>query len=357
MSFTIDELARTTGLRALGDGTLRVDFPAEPAKAGPHDLALAMDPAYADALNTSEARAAVIWEGADWEVLGLQAALVAARPRVAMAGITDAFQHAPDLSSGIHATAAVDASAELGKDVWIGPFAAIGPRAVIGDGTRIGAHVAIGADAEIGAHALLHDGVRFGARCRAGVRLIAQPNAVIGADGFSFEPPQRGAVESARETGHITGTGTTTFLRIHSLAAVEIGDDVEIGACSTIDRGTISPTRIGSGTKIDNQVQIGHNVQVGSTCLLCAQVGIAGSTKIGDRVILGGKAGVGDHVTIGSDCVFAAGSLVAGDVPDRSVMLGIPAAPRNEAARQIVAVRRLPKLVEDVRAIKRKLGL
>ncbi|MEM7211463.1 MAG: UDP-3-O-(3-hydroxymyristoyl)glucosamine N-acyltransferase, partial [Pseudomonadota bacterium] len=169
--------------------------------------------------------------------------------------------------------------------------------------------------------------------------------------------PERGAVEAAKATGRIDGTRTTGFMRIHSLAAVEIGDDVEIGAATTIDRGTIAPTRIGTGTKIDNQVQIGHNVQVGTTCLICAQTGIAGSTTIGDRVVFGGKTGVADHAMIGSDIVFAAGSLVPGNVASNQVMLGAPVTSRDKATRQIIALRRLPKLITEVVEIKKKLGL
>lgn len=363
MSQTVDAIARATGLTLLGDGSLIVRGPAEPCVAGEDDLALAMNPAYADALRTSRARAAVVWEGADWQELGLDAALVARQPRLALVDITAHFQHPPDVEPGIHPTAVIEDGAEIGDDARIGPFVRIGSGARIGPGAVIASHSSIGSDAVLGARALLHAGVRIGARCTLGVRVVVQPNAVIGADGFSFEPPRKGALASALAKGEIDATGdgasadSAPWLRIHSLAAVEIGDDVEIGAGTTVDRGTIAPTRIGSGTKIDNQVQIGHNVGVGRDCLLCGQSGVAGSTMLGDRVILGGKVGVADHLKIGSDVVIAAGSLVAGNVPDRSVLMGIPAVPHKEALRQMSALRRLPRLADGMTEIRRKLGL
>ena len=357
MTNTLAEIADATGLALLGDGGLQIRMPAEPANAAENDLALAMDSKFADALKNSAAKAAILWEGADWQAMGLQGALVAPKARVAMARITDHFQHAADIPEGIHPTASIDATASVADGAWIGPFSVIGLGVELGADARIGAHCSIGRNASIGARALLHDGVRIGARCRIGNDFIAQSNAVIGADGFSFEPPERGSVEAAKQTGSIDGARATGFLRIHSLAAVEIGHNVEVGAATTIDRGTISPTRIGDGTKIDNQVQIGHNVQLGSTCLVCAQTGIAGSTKIGDRVVFGGKTGVADHVKIGSDVVLAAGSMVAGNVPSNRVMMGVPAQPRDQVTRQIVALRRLPRMLEKFTELQKKLGL
>ncbi|MEO1491212.1 MAG: UDP-3-O-(3-hydroxymyristoyl)glucosamine N-acyltransferase [Pseudomonadota bacterium] len=358
MAHTLEDISRATGLDCVGNPSLVVERPAEPSAAGAGDLALAMSEKFADELAGTAARAAVLWDGADWQALGFDGALIARRPRVALALITHHFQHPLDIEPGVHHTAYVDPSARLGQDVSVGPFALVGKNAQIGDGARIASHVSIGADTRLGDRALLHSGVRLGARCHIGADFIAQPNAVIGADGFSFEPPQRGAVESARETGTLeSAVRTDRFLRIHSLASVEIGDDVEIGAATTIDRGTIAPTRIGTGTKIDNQVQIGHNVEVGAVCLICAQVGIAGSTTIGDRVVLGGRVGIADHRKIGSDVICAAGTLVPGNLPDGAIVMGAPALPREQAARQFAAMRRLPKLLETVAEIQKKLGL
>lgn len=358
MSLSLFQIAEATGLELVGDGDLRVDRPMSPQNAGTDDLALAMSETYSDALKSTAARAAVLWSTAELSDFGLKAALLAPRPRVAMAHLTGAFAPELDVDRGIHPSAIVADSADVGDDAWIGPFVVIGEQARIGRGARIAAHVTIGSDAKIGSDAIIESGARVGARSVLGDRCRIHANAVIGADGFSFEPPERGNVEAAKQTGSVeTAAQTSGFLRIHSLAGVLLGDDVEIGAATTIDRGTIEPTRIGSGTKIDNQVQVGHNVQIGQTCLICAQVGIAGSTRIGDRVVLGGKTGVGDHVKIGSDVVCAASTMVASNVPHRSVMMGIPAVQRKVATQQIMAMRRLPRALEQIAEMRKKLGL
>ena len=354
---TLSQIAEATGLTLEGDGSVEVTGVAEPGAAGPSDLALAMDKKFAEPLAASSAKAAVVWPDADWKALGLAAALRAKRARVALAQITAAFQHPLDVDDGIHSSALVGPSAQIGDGATIGPLTIIGKGARIGAGARIAGHVSIGADTEIGDNALIHAGVRIGARCCIGDNFIAQPNAVIGADGFSFEPPERGAVEAARQDGKVSSQNSLGFLRIHSLAAVEIGDNVEIGAATTIDRGTISPTRIGYGTKIDNQVQIGHNVQIGSNCLLCAQVGIAGSTEVGDRVVLGGKVGIADHLRIGSDVICAAASMVGSNIADRQIMMGMPATQREQAVKQFMALKRMPRVIDQLGEIRKKLGL
>ena len=358
MPHTIRELARATGLRAEGALDTEIDRAAEPGSAGPRDLALAMDRRYAPALEGTAARAAVLWDGADWQALGLEAALFAPRARLALAGLTEAFAAPPEIEPGLHPQAAIHASAVLGRDVWVGPFTTIGPRARIGDGSRIAGNVTIGADCVIGAGALIHPGVRIGGNARIGDRVIVQPNAVIGADGFSFVTPREGAVESARRTGAVAEDARNTdYRRIHSLGGIEIGADVEIGAGACIDQGTIAPTRIGRGTKIDNLVQIGHNGQVGETCLICGHVGLAGSVKVGDRAVLGGKVGVGDNLKIGADAVLAGGTLVGSDVPPGSVMIGVPAMPRAEFLAQVRALRRLPRMQAQLAALRDKLGI
>jgi UDP-3-O-[3-hydroxymyristoyl] glucosamine N-acyltransferase len=358
MSNSIAEIADATGMAAFGDTSLRVTRPAEPASAGADDLALAMSPCYETALRKCPARAAVLWDGADWQALGLESALYAPRARVALAALGEVFAHQPDLEPGVHRTAIIDPTAQIGADAWIGPFVVIGPNARIGDGARIMAHVTIGSAAAVGAAVLLHPGVRIGTRVRIGVRFVAHPNACIGADGFSFVTPQPGSVESVKASGQVAATDQDLSLRrINSLGSVNIGDDIEIGAGTTIDRGTVADTSIGHGTKIDNQVQIAHNVRIGQTCLICGQVGVAGSVVIGDRVILGGKAGVSDHLRIGSDAVIAAGSLVATNIPAQSVMMGAPAVPRDAFLRQNLALRRLPRLAEQIAGLRRKLGL
>jgi len=358
MSHTIAEIAYATGLTAVGDTSLRVARPAEPKFASAGDLALAMSAEYEAVLTGSRARAAILRDGADWQALGLAAALFAPRARVALATMGEVFAQPPDLEAGIHSSAAIHPTARIGKDAWIGPFTVIGAGVRIGADARIMAHVTIGRDAILGQRALLHPGVRIGARVSIGAGFIAQPNACIGADGFSFVTPEPGAVESAKATGRVGDDALNASLRrINSLGAVKIGDDVEIGASSTIDRGTLTDTTIGSGTKIDNQVQIGHNVRIGRNCLICGQAGVAGSTELGDRVVMGGKSGVSDHLKVGSDTVIAGGSLVGTNVAPQSVMIGIPALPRDAFNRQILALRRLPRLNQQIRGLRKMLGL
>lgn len=354
--FTIAELAEALNARFEGDGDLVVTRPVHPemaAEAGA--LVVATAPEFVARL--AGASAAVLAEGTDWKPLGLKAAIFVGRPRYALSGVTEAFATPPTLQTGVHPTAVIEEGAVLGDGVAVGPFVHVGAGSSIGAGSRLQAHVSVGADARIGEDALIHTGARIGERVTIGARAIIHQNAVIGADGFSFVTPEMGAVEAAKAGGGgESNIRNTTLARIHSLGAVTVGDDVEIGACTTIDRGTLADTTIGSGTKLDNQVQLGHNVRIGGTCMLCAQVGVAGSVEIGDRVVLGGKAGVADHVKIGSDVLVAAASAVASNVPSRSIMMGIPATKRDEALRNVMASRRLPKLMETVEMLKKRLS-
>ncbi len=352
---TVAALADLLGAPFAGNGALSVSRPVHPDEAHlPETIAVATSAGYAASLKG--ARAALLAADTDWQALGLEAAIFVGRPRYAMSSVTAAFMPEIGCEAGIHPTAYVDPAAQLGEGVSVGPFVHIAARASVGAGSRILSHVSVGSGAKIGAEALIHSGVRIGARVIIGNRVIIHQNAVIGADGFSFVTPEPGAVEAAKvQGGSISGTQNTELARIHSLGSVTLGNDVEIGACTTIDRGTLTDTGIGDGTKLDNQVQVGHNVRIGSTCMLCAQVGIAGSSVVGDRVVLGGKVGVADHVTIGSDVLVAAASGVAANIPSRNIMMGSPAVKRDEAMRGIMALRRLPKLFETVETLKNRI--
>lgn len=351
MLLTIAEIAEALGVRPQGDAGLRVRGLAEPAVAGPEDLALAMSRGYLAALAGGKARAAVIPEGTDWQALGLLAAVPVGRPRLAMAALTTAFDPGPGWDIGVHPTAAVGIGARLGEDVSIGAFSVIGAGAEIGAGSRIGPHVSIGPGAVIGAGALVHAGCRIGARVRIGARLIAQPNAVVGSDGFSFVTPEVSAVENARASlGDTGGAAGQEWRRIASLGGVEIGDDVELGALSAIDSGTVRPTRIGDGTKLDNMVHVAHNVVVGRHCLLCGQAGIAGSTTLGDFVVMAGQSGVVDNVTIGDRVIVGAGSKVLSNVAAGRVVQGYPAVRMETHVESYKALRRLPRLLARLRA-------
>ncbi len=350
MAHSIADIAAALGAEAFGAVDLLVDGAAEPGSAGPDDLALAMTPAYGDALAKGQARAAVVWPGADWQALGLEAAILAPRARLAMAGLTRMLdQKLP--GEGISKHALIDPAARIGTDVVIGPFAVIGADAVIGDGCWIGDQVSIAAGVTIGRDCVIHPGVRLQRHVRIGDRAILHPNVTIGGDGFSFVTAEPSNVERARETlgdAPMSAPADPTWHRIHSLGGVEIGDDVEIGANATVDAGTIRATRIGQGTKIDNLVQVGHNVIVGDHCLLCAQAGVAGSTVVGDRVVVGGKAGIADNLKVGDDVVLGGGSVVLSNVPAGRVMMGYPATKMQTHVDSYKALRRLPRVLKGL---------
>jgi len=347
MAYKLKDLAASLGAQTLGDASLLVDRLAEPQEARAHDLALAVTPRFADQLTASKARAAVVWAGADLTALGLDGAIVAPHGRLGMAGLTQAMDDDPTFAGafGVHPTATIDATAQLGADARVGAFVVIGAGAIIGDGARIASHVSIGPQVVIGARATLHAGVKIGARTQIGAHFIAQAGAAIGGDGFSFTTAGPSNVERAvrQRSGVPLAPTDGTWHRIHSLGGVEIGDDVEIGANSTVDAGTIRATRIGRGVKIDNLVQVGHNVVLGRDCLLCAQAAVAGSSVLGDRVILGGKAGVADNLTLGRDVVAGGGSVILSDVADGIFVSGHPAQPTHLHRAGLKALRRLIK--------------
>lgn len=345
MAHRVSDIAAALGARFAGAAELMVTGAAEPTAAKADQLALAMNPTYAAGLAQGHARAAMVWEGADWQALGLEAAIFAPRPRLAMSGLTQMFDLGPGLEEGIHASAVIHPSAQIGEGASIGAFVVIARGARIGARARIASHVSIGQEVTLGDDALILAGARICARVTIGNRFIAQPNVVIGGDGFSFVTEEKSHAENVRETlGNPGDAPHQGWLRIHSLGSVTIGDDVEIGSNSTVDKGTVRDTQIGRGTKIDNLVQIGHNVIVGADCLLCAQVGIAGSTRIGDRVVLAGKVGVVDNVFIGNDVVAGAAAVITSNAPDGRVLLGYPAVRMDQSIEMYKAHRRLPKM-------------
>ncbi len=312
-----------------------------------------MDPKYAAGLEQGQARAAILWPGADWQGFGLTAAIFAPRPRLAMAGLTGLLDEGPGIAPGIHPSAVIHPQADIGAGAAIGPLAVIGRGAQIGARARIAAHVYIGDDAVIGVDALILSGARILPRVRIGDRFICQAGAAIGTDGFSFVTPEKSGVEEIRESlGSRSEIRDQSWVRIHSLGGVDIGDDVEIGANCTIDRGTIRATRIGSGTKLDNLVHLGHNVTVGRDCLLCGQVGIAGSARIGDRVVLAGQCGVNDNIFVGDDVVAGGGTKIFTNAPAGRVLLGYPALKMETHVTAWKNIRRLDRLMREVAGLR-----
>lgn len=346
MRHSLQELAASLGAETLGDASIVVTGLAEPASAGPDDLAIAIAPKFAKQLSAGQARAAVVWQGADLADLGLQGAIVAPRGRLAMAGLTQMMDPRRDVMAlaGVHPSCAIDPTALIGRDAAMGPFVAISAGAVIGEGARIASHVSIGVDVQIGARAQIGPGVRILSGVRIGDDVILHPNVVLGGDGFSFTTEEPNNVERAmrlRGNERLTPAENHQWHRIHSLGGVEIGNNVEIGSGSTVDAGTIRATRIGDGTKLDNLCHIGHNAVIGRDTLLCGRVAVAGSAVVGDRVILAGKTGVADNITIGNDVVSGGAAKIFQSVPDGSFVSGFPAQPTSDYRRGIKALRRL----------------
>jgi len=357
MPHSIAEIAAALGAEAAGDLSLQIHGASEPASAGPDALALAMDPKYAAGLAQGQARAAMLWPGADWQAMGLQAAIFAPRGRLAMSGLSRLMDPGPDLAPGIHPMAVIDPTAQIGEGAAIGPFVVIGRGAVLGARARIAAHASVAEGARIGDDALILQGARIGAWVVIGDRFICQPGAVVGSDGFSFVTAEKSGVEEIRSTlGQRAEIRAQNWHRIHSLGAVTIGDDVEIGANTCIDRGTIRDTVIGRGTKLDNLVHVGHNVQVGEDTLLCGQVGIAGSTRIGNRVVLGGQVGVGDNLFVGDDVIAGGATKILTNAPAGRVLLGYPAVKMESHVEIQKALRRLPRLAARVAELEKIVG-
>ena len=334
------DIAEALAGRLDGDGAIEVDRVVHPARAErTTDLALAVNASAVAALAGSKARAVVISTEHPVPSGSFPAIITAGEPRMALAKLTALFDCGPSQATGIHPTAIVAPDAVLGPSVTIGPYSVVGPRSRIGAGTVIMSHVTIGADVTIGTQGLIHAGARIGDRCVIGDRIIMHANAVIGSDGFSFAPDLMSAVAF---------TAGVKLSRVHSLGNVEIGDDVEVGASSTIDRATLEATRIGSGTKIDNQVHVGHNVSIGESCLVCGKVGISGSVTIGNRVRIGGGVGIGDHLAIGDEAVIGAGSAVVTNIDARSFVSGYPAVEHSRAMERYIYASRLKRMYEKV---------
>ena len=328
------DLAAATGCRLDGAADIEIRGVLSLEQAGPADLSFVARKDYLARL--ADSRAAAVIVGEDWGPVD-RPALRTRNPYLALARAL-AIVYPPAVPApGVHPTAVVAPEAS------VSPLATVGPLCVVGRGTSIGAHtvlegqVAVGTDVRIGSHCRLAPQVVLRDGVALGDRVIIHSGAVIGADGFGY----------ARE-----GTG---YLKIPQVGRVVIEDDVEVGANTTIDRATLGETRIGRGTKIDNQVQIAHNVQVGADTIIVAQVGISGSTRIGSRVTIAGQVGVVDHVEIGDDVIVGAQAGVSKDIPSRSVVLGAPAVPHQEFKRQLAAVARLPEMRRLVQALEERM--
>jgi UDP-3-O-[3-hydroxymyristoyl] glucosamine N-acyltransferase len=336
MPFTAAEIATYLQGEVIGDPQtpLKSFAPADRAQTG--DLTFAENEEFLARAEQSAASAIIVTgtTRSPGKVL-----IRVANARVAFAKALTLFFPEPTRPPGIHSSAVVAPSAQ------VDPAAYIGPNCVIGERTRIGAEVIlhagdfVGDDCQLGAGSVLFPNVTLYPRTELGQRVRIHSGTVIGADGF----------------GYVLDAGA--HRKVPQIGNVVLGDDVEIGANVTIDRGALKPTVIGRGTKIDNLVQIGHNVQIGEHCLVISQVGIAGSCELGDYVILAGQAGISGHLKIGSRATVSAQSGVMHNIPAGEKWLGSPAQADKQTKRQMLAIQRLPQLLRRVMNIEKKLGL
>lgn len=329
-------LAEHLGAELRGDPSIVIHSVAEPQQAGAGQISLLTDPSRLEEGRSSQASAFVVTRSIE----GLRAAqLICPDASRALGQLLDLL-HPPgrrDLS-GIDERAAVDDNAEVHQTAWVGPFCYIGPGARIGPRSRIEPFSYVGADARVGEDCCIGPGVTLKESCQVADRVVLGPGSVIGHCGFGYWRDDEG------------------WHAIGSKGAVHIASDAEIGANSCVDRGTLECTRIGQGVKIDNLVQVGHNVQVRDRALLCAQVGLAGSVVVEEDALLGGQVGVADHRRIGRGGRVGAKSGVAQNVPEGAVVSGYPAFEHGRWLKSSVVFGRLGELARQVRKLRQQLA-
>ncbi len=335
-TLTLGELSDALGGECIGDAGFVIRGVKPLAVAGADDLSFVTNPKYVAAAKTTQAGALLIAKDSGLESAGLNAGLIVVDdPHLALARVLELGFPESNRETGVHPTAIVGKGCTMGADTSVGPYCVVGDDVVLGDRVRLGARVNVGDGCVLGADSAIYPGVVLYDRVVMGQRCVVHSGAVIGSDGF----------------GYASATGLPT--KIRQVGRVVLGDDVEVGANSAIDRAMLEETVIGSGTKIDNLVQVGHNVVVGEGCLLCGQAGIAGSAVLGDRVVLAGQAGVSGHLEVGSGVQVAAKSAVLQTTTPGSIVAGIPARPIRDWQRQDVATKRLPELMRRVRQLER----
>jgi UDP-3-O-[3-hydroxymyristoyl] glucosamine N-acyltransferase len=334
---TLAELAERTGGRVIGDPGVRVDRIAAVDEADQSALTFAVDERYLRNALASKAGAvltdeALLAAGQTYP----KPILAVPSARVALVALLAALEPPRPVGPFVHPTAAVDPSAVVGSGVWIGPHVAVGARSDIGDRTVLSAGVVIGDDARVGADCLFHPRAYLADRCVAGDRVVLQAGAVIGSDGFGW--------------AFLDGR----LLKIPQVGYVELADDVEIGANTCVDRAQTGVTSIGTGTKIDNLCQIGHNAHIGKHSAIAAFAGLAGTTTIGDYVRVAGQVMFRGHMTVGDRVTIGGGSHIWGDVPDDAFVTGRPAQNHRDEVRLQAYIRRLPKLFGRVDELEKR---
>jgi UDP-3-O-[3-hydroxymyristoyl] glucosamine N-acyltransferase len=334
MKVTLEAVARAIDGTVVGDGSVEITGVAGIREAREGELTFLANPRYEPYLEQTQASAVIVSE--NHRNIG-KPLIQNSNPYLAFLKAVRLFAgEAERPCAGVHPTAVVAEDAFVAKDASIGPHVVIEREAVVGPRTIVHAGCYLGARARLGADALLYPNVTVREECELGDRVIVHSGTVIGSDGFGFV-----------RDGDV-------YRKLPQVGNVVIGEDVEIGANVTIDRATTGTTRIGAGSKIDNLVQIAHNVQIGRNCIIVAQVGISGSTELGNHVTLGGQVGIVGHIEIGDGASVGAQSGVSKSVKAGERMFGTPAMPLRQAKRIEASIRNLPELIQTVRALKRR---
>lgn len=337
-SFTTAELAARVDARLEGDPDRRLDGVAPLGEAGPTHLAFYTPGGSREGLSTTRAGGLLV--GDDVEiVLDGTTLLHVDDPRLAFAELVSLFHDEPAPDPGVHPTAVLGRGVRLGDGVGIGPYVVIEAGAIVGSGSRLGASSFVGEGARLGDDCRIGRSVSILRGAALGDRVVVQDGTRIATDGFGYAPTRKGA------------------RKIPQVGGCVIGDDVEIGANCTIDRGALGDTRIGARSKLDNLVHVGHNVDVGEDCMIVAQVGIAGSTTIEAGAALAGQAGIAGHLTVGAGARIAAQAGVIGDVPAGATYGGYPARPHKSWLRASAATLRLPAVLRRLAALERAVGV
>ena len=335
MSRTAAEIAKHIGGEIVGDGAVPLRSFAPADRAQPGDLTFAENDEFLAKAEASAASAILV----DGKAVSTKKVLIrVANPRIAFAKVLPLFFPEPIFAPGIHPSAVVASSAKVDATAYVGPHCVVGERVTLGARVVLQGGNHVGADSVIGADTNLFPNVVVYPRSHIGQRVRVHASTVIGADGFGYV------------------FDVSFHRKVPQIGHVFIGDDVELGANVTIDRGALGATVIGKGTKIDNLVQIAHNDVIGEHCIVCAQTGVAGSVTFGNYVVVGGQVGFNGHIKIGDRATIAAQSGVLRDVPPGEKLWGSPAQPDREFKRQHLALQRLPELLRRVAELEKKLG-
>lgn len=329
---TLETLARRIGADLMGPSDLEIDGICSIDEVTPGCVTFAERRGDLSRLSGQPAPAAIIC-GKDVPS-GEIPLLRTDNPKLAFAMALSLFFPEELPEPGIHPSAVVASDARVGRGVSIGAHCCIGRDVTLGDGTVLYPCVVVGDGVTIGDACIIYPNVSIYARSRIGARVILHSGVVVGADGFGYVRGDDGRQTKVPQTGNVV-----------------IEDDVEIGANSAVDRATLGSTVIGAGSKIDNLVQIGHNVRIGRNVVLCGEVGLSGSSAVGDNSILAGQVGVADHVRIGKNCILGGRSGVVKDIPDNSFYSGFPARPHRENMKMMSLLKRLPEMAEILKKI------